>query len=86
MIDLEKANRYNNGVKLTGAQITKLTTLWQKMYGLEPLDGMCGPVTLQSIDAAGVSQVDPVSGEVCVLQVTDTSFIVTIDEKGGAVT
>jgi len=78
MIDWEKANRYNESVTLTGEQLTKLTALWQTVYGVVPLDGMCGPVTKESIDAASAAEVVPVQGTLSVVQVTDQSFVVRV--------
>lgn len=82
MIDWDKANRYNASVTLTGEQLTKLTALWQTVYGVSPLDGMCGPITKESIDAVSITEVVPVQGTLSVVQMTDKSFVVrVVDEE-----
>lgn len=82
MIDWDKSDQYNESVAVSGAQLTKLTSLWQTVYGVSPLDGMCGPVTKKSIDEASITDVVPVQGTLSVVQMTDKSFVVRVVDEG----
>ena len=83
MIDWEKASRYNESVSLSGEQLAKLTAVWQTLYAVEPVDGMCGPLTIASINSQPEGQLTSIAGKCRVIQVTESSFVVHVDDDTG---